>query len=68
MIEGPTLNVSYKDLMEMLACDTNNYTCMMGKCEDCGDSQDLLNTLLESDKIEDMPDNTDVYKRQVVSP
>ena len=57
MIEGAKLNVNYKDLIEMLACDINNYNCMMGECENCGDSEGLLNILLKSDETEDMPDN-----------
>lgn len=64
MIDGAKLNVDYKDLIEALVCDVNKYECMMGECEECGDENALVNTLLESDEINEMPDDI-VYKQWV---
>lgn len=64
MIDGAGLNIHYKDLLEELACDVNKYECMMSECDECGDVSELLNTFLESDEIDDMPDII-VYKQWV---
>jgi hypothetical protein len=64
MIVGANLNIDYKDLLEELTCDINNYKCMMNECDECGDVKGLLETLLQSEEIEEMPDNIE-YKQWV---
>lgn len=64
MIDGAKLNVEYKDLLEALACDVNKYECMMSECKECGDEKALLNTFLEADEINEMPDDI-LYKQWV---
>lgn len=64
MIDGAKLNVDYTDLLEALACNVNKHECMMSECEECGDTTGLLNTLLEADEIDEMPDNM-IYKQWV---
>ena len=48
MLEGANMNVDYKDLLALLACDIENYDCMLGNCEGCG-SAEMLKTMLEEE-------------------
>lgn len=51
--------VDYKDLLGALMCDLQRYNA-----DECGDVKALINMLLKSDKIEEMPYNI-VFKQWV---
>lgn len=64
LINGANLRVDYKDLLEVLVCKTDNYNCMMGKCQDCPGKQALIEMFEESEEDDLMPDNIE-YKQWV---
>lgn len=51
MLQGANMNVDYKDLLSLVACDVENYDCMLGNCEDC-DSVEILKGMLEEELSE----------------
>ena len=42
------MNVDYKDLLELIACDLAEYDCMIGDCPDCS-NVDMLRTYLKEE-------------------
>ncbi|MGR0202385.1 hypothetical protein, partial [Klebsiella pneumoniae] len=57
MIDGVKLNVSYKDLMELIVCDINNHDCMMNVCTKCPGTQTLLDIFNESEEEDCLSEN-----------
>lgn len=57
MIDGAKLNVDYKDLLEMLVCDTTSYNCMTNACDQCPGQQALIDLIKDSEEEELMLEN-----------
>lgn len=55
MLEGTGMNVDYKDLLSLIACDLQKYDCMMGVCPDCSNT-DMLQEFLQ-EELEDMEED-----------
>ena len=66
MLDGPKLNIDYKDLLDIIVCDKENYSCMMNECTDCPGKQALLDTIDVSEECSILPD-TIVYKQWVTA-
>ena len=66
MIDGAKINTTYKDLLDILVCDMNNYDCMMDKCIECPGREALLDTIQEFENSDIMPDNI-IYKQWVTT-
>lgn len=66
MIEGAKLKVDYKDLLDIIVCDVNNYKCMTGGCELCPGEEALSDMFSESEEEDSMPDNI-TFKQWVTS-
>jgi hypothetical protein len=64
MIGGAKLNIDYKELLDLLVCDINNYNCMMSLCKECPGKETALEMLKESE--EEMPDNV-TFKQWVTT-
>lgn len=62
MIEGAKFNISYRDLMEFLVCDSENESCMMDKCSECPGCDALLEVLIN--EIDNLPEEV-VFKQWV---
>lgn len=54
MIEGSKLNTNYKDLIDLLVCDSENSKCMFDECKSCPGKDFLLETLIG--ETDDMPE------------
>lgn len=65
MIDGPKLNLDYKDLLDIIVCDKENYNCMMNDCSDCPGKQALLDMFNFSDECTMLPDN--IFHKQWVT-
>lgn len=64
MIDCAKLNVNYKELIDLLVCDINNYDCMMDLCENCPGKESVLELFRDSE--EDLPDHIE-YKQWVTT-
>lgn len=54
MVSGAKLNIDYKDLIDLLVCDSQNSDCMLNNCQDCPGKEFLLELLRT--ETEDLPD------------
>lgn len=66
MIDGAKLAVDYKDLIDLIVCNSENYSCMVGKCEECPGKEVLTDVFSSSDEYELMPDEI-TYKKWIVA-
>jgi len=45
LVEALGSDFTYKDLLAKLVCSTENKDCMLGRCENCPDKQELIELL-----------------------
>lgn len=64
MIDGAKLNVNYKDLLDVLVCDINNYSCMMSLCKECPDIGIIFEMFKDFEEL--LPDNLE-FKQWVTT-
>lgn len=64
MVNSAKLNVDYKELIDLLVCDINNYDCMMHLCERCPGKENMLELFRDSE--EDLPDHIE-FKQWVTT-
>lgn len=66
MIDRAKLAVDCNDIIDLIGCNSENYSCMVGKCEECPGKEILTDVFSSSDEYELMPDEI-TYKKWIVA-